>query len=1350
VGSTGVGGGGGYGTAGNTGPSNAGGGPSYGVPHLEKMYFGSSGGAGGDWNNPNGCGEEHRCIGGQGGTGGGILFITGKTINFSGAFKSEGGNQFCVDACTGGAGSGGSIRIEGHTIINLNAVSVIGGATAAVGGLGRIAIYYTGSFSGFSCSSANSCYSQNVGPTPTATITAKPTITATPTITTTVTPVVSPVNPGTNGLVSWWTLDETSGTRRDSYGTNHLTDNNAVGSAVGLKSNAANFVTANQKFLSIADNPSISGGDIDFTLMANVYLNNSTTTFLIITKSDPTSAAVYDYHLAYVSGTGFRFRVGPQGMPQTPYVDSGPVTAGSWHTVIAWHDSVNNTINIQVDNGTVVSAPYSSGTTDTTYPLTFGANSTGIGSLDGRIDEAALYKRILTPAERAWLYNNGAERVYSEVNPLVNPGTSGLVSWWAMDEASGSRLDSHGTNTLTDNNTVTSASGLKSSAANFVAANLEFLSISDNPSISTGNIDFTLVADVYLNVTNTTMIIANKGDKSFAKDYTLFYDASLNKFALRVGNGSTNTAVWSTNTVSAGQWYTIIAWHDSVNDTLNIQVNNSLVSSLAYAGGATDSTFPLSIGAHADGASALDGRIDEFALYKRVLTANERAWLYNNGAGRSYFDVNPLVNPGTNGLVSWWALDEASGARNDSHGANTLTDNNTVTSASGLKSNAAAFVPANAEYLSVADNAGLSGGDVGFTLVANVYLNSTTNYLVIANKGSANYTDYRLVYNIDVSSFLFRVGNGITNVAVNSSPVVTNTWYTVIAWHDSVNNTINIQINNGPVSSINFTGGTIDTVYPLTIGANSDGTQGLDGRIDEVALYKRVLTAAERTWLYNNGSGRTYMEVGTRSVSSTLQKYIYADPAHAHAVTSLFDPNNSAAVGNSYQYDTNGNMTKRTVDGVTWNLTYNADNRTQSLGNGAYGATYLYDGDGVRVGQVVTTNGTDFETTYYFAGGAYEVIVDAGNHETAKTYYSIGGQMVAMDDGTGLQYFLTDHLGSVSAVVSASGELLSQQRYYPFGEPRTLTSSPLITQTDYGYTGQRANSYIKLLDYRSRWMDPELGRFLQPDSIIPNAANPQSWNRYSYVSNRPILFNDPTGHYQTCGADNDDPCKPHRSPKANTDIDLDDRGKSVRNLYNRFRRHVNDGYETGLTGGGKDPFTLFIAILLSHESDSLWNPEGNKVKTGWGVDSNGVPIGAAKLFSDAANHWLWGLVNDTYHHSFSDLSPSGQMNAVFNWLGTMESVEKVVNASNGVLLNQDTRQFESDSQYSNLPTDARLIKALNPSGYNSELYGIASVALSHPTTGYWTWGNLEPGQKKPDNAVFTFGNFVILNGYRHP
>ena len=41
---------------------------------------------------------------------------------------------------------------------------------------------------------------------------------------------------------------------------------------------------------------------------------------------------------------------------------------------------------------------------------------------------------------------------------------------------------------------------------------------------------------------------------------------------------------------------------------------------------------------------------------------------------------------------------------------------------------------------------------------------------------------------------------------------------------------------------------------------------------------------------------------------------------------------------------------------------------------------------------------------------------------------------------------------------------------------------------------------------------PYLNHFIQPDTLISDPSNPQAWNRFSYVKNNPISFNDPTGH----------------------------------------------------------------------------------------------------------------------------------------------------------------------------------------------------------------------------------------------
>jgi len=48
---------------------------------------------------------------------------------------------------------------------------------------------------------------------------------------------------------------------------------------------------------------------------------------------------------------------------------------------------------------------------------------------------------------------------------------------------------------------------------------------------------------------------------------------------------------------------------------------------------------------------------------------------------------------------------------------------------------------------------------------------------------------------------------------------------------------------------------------------------------------------------------------------------------------------------------------------------------------------------------------------------------------------------------------------------------------------------------------------------KSRFYDPVIGRFLQPDSVVPDPGNPQSLNRYSYVYNNPMRYTDPYGYW---------------------------------------------------------------------------------------------------------------------------------------------------------------------------------------------------------------------------------------------
>jgi hypothetical protein len=48
----------------------------------------------------------------------------------------------------------------------------------------------------------------------------------------------------------------------------------------------------------------------------------------------------------------------------------------------------------------------------------------------------------------------------------------------------------------------------------------------------------------------------------------------------------------------------------------------------------------------------------------------------------------------------------------------------------------------------------------------------------------------------------------------------------------------------------------------------------------------------------------------------------------------------------------------------------------------------------------------------------------------------------------------------------------------------------------------------------ARWYDAQLGRWISADTIVPDSANPQSFNRFTYVLGNPLRYTDPTGHFE--------------------------------------------------------------------------------------------------------------------------------------------------------------------------------------------------------------------------------------------
>lgn len=229
-------------------------------------------------------------------------------------------------------------------------------------------------------------------------------------------------------------------------------------------------------------------------------------------------------------------------------------------------------------------------------------------------------------------------------------------------------------------------------------------------------------------------------------------------------------------------------------------------------------------------------------------------------------------------LVSYWALDEASGNAIDSHGSNTLTDNNTVAAATGKVSGARDFELDNTESFSVADNASLSVPDQDFSFAVWVNPESGAARNEILSKGGASDLSYSLLRAAN-SGFSFYVSSGVgfqngTFVDSSAGAPSSGSWYFVVCWHDATANTTNIQVNDGSVDSTSFTFGTYDDVGDFALGQEPFYGNYYDGLLDEVGFWKKVLTSTERTWLYNSGAGRSYADiVAEGGAAATLRQW---------------------------------------------------------------------------------------------------------------------------------------------------------------------------------------------------------------------------------------------------------------------------------------------------------------------------------------------------------------------------------------------------------------------------------------------------------------------------------------------
>jgi len=215
------------------------------------------------------------------------------------------------------------------------------------------------------------------------------------------------------GLVSYWELEESSGTRVDSHGSNDLTDNNTVGQATGIQGDGADFEEANTEYLSITD-AAQSGLDItgDHSVSFWIKRESISTGQHILGKDEYGSLGTrcYSYDIKaspsgaiggfYTSGTNYTLG----------YTTSGHVDDTNWHHVVIVTDVSAETFTIYVDGDSKPVTYFRKAATTVNDGSSGFTISTSESTLkyDGIIDEVGIWSRILTSGEVADLYNSGS------------------------------------------------------------------------------------------------------------------------------------------------------------------------------------------------------------------------------------------------------------------------------------------------------------------------------------------------------------------------------------------------------------------------------------------------------------------------------------------------------------------------------------------------------------------------------------------------------------------------------------------------------------------------------------------------------------------------------------------------------------------------------------------------------------------------------------------------------------------------------------------------------------------------------------------------------------------------------
>jgi RHS repeat-associated protein len=411
----------------------------------------------------------------------------------------------------------------------------------------------------------------------------------------------------------------------------------------------------------------------------------------------------------------------------------------------------------------------------------------------------------------------------------------------------------------------------------------------------------------------------------------------------------------------------------------------------------------------------------------------------------------------------------------------------------------------------------------------------STSTITTAYDGAGNLTSYS--YGSDTVTYTYNAANELTGIkdgGHSTAMAVTptdNGREKSIALYNGV--TINYAYHdNGNVKTISTTGGT-----------------GLPGD----------LTYCFTRWC--NG-GKEYQQLQEQQVGSS-NTYYYYDNNDRLCWIGTSQPSSCTDTGGrsySYNYDRDGNMTKKITPSGTTYYGYNRadelcwagpNNGTQINTNcpGTPSGDTAYvnnpDGDSNNItGQAITYNTSEQAKTLPNSSGSGTtsmVYQDQGNdlrtsvgsdkvvngplgvtgisngtitiNYTRDPYGHLIDERLTTGGVTTTYYYLADRRGSVRALIDSTGHDAGDYNYEPYGALTNASSLTSAAQAnpwrwDGGYQDIEGDNYYH---FGARYYDPNLGRFTQPDSVIGNIATPHAVNLYTYAGDDPINASDVSG-----------------------------------------------------------------------------------------------------------------------------------------------------------------------------------------------------------------------------------------------